>query len=114
MPIRYYLEGVKPGKITLEFSYQKESTSFKHEQEFLVCTQKSRADWLAEITEQIKLETSNAVDMSTYNVPPTASTLRGRRYNRCIGIMKACTAGHPMCNAGVASRSEQVARSMQV
>lgn len=67
VPIRYYLEGVKPGKITLEFSYQKGSTSFKHEQEFLVCTQKSRADWLAEITEQIKLETGNAVDMGTYN-----------------------------------------------
>jgi hypothetical protein len=34
--IQYYLEGVKPGKITLEFSYQKGSTSFKHEQEFEV------------------------------------------------------------------------------
>jgi hypothetical protein len=65
--IQYYLEGVKPGKITLEFSYQKGSTSFKHEQEFLVCTQKSRAEWLSEITEQIKLETSNAVDMTAYS-----------------------------------------------
>ena len=66
-PIQYYIEGVKSGKITLEFSYQKGSTSFKHEQEFLVCTQKSRAEWLSEITEQIKLETNNEVDMSTYN-----------------------------------------------
>jgi hypothetical protein len=65
--IQYYLEGVKPGKITLEFSYQKGSTSFKHEQEFLVCTQKSRAEWLSEITEQIKLETNDEVDMSTYS-----------------------------------------------
>ena len=78
VPIRYYLEGVKPGKITLEFSYQKESTSFKHEQEFLVCTQKSRADWLAEITEQIKLETSNAVDMSTYNTTDSFNTQRAK------------------------------------
>jgi hypothetical protein len=65
--IQYYLEGVKPGKITLEFSYQKGSTSFKHEQEFLVCTQKSRAEWLSEVTEQIKLETNDNVDMSTYS-----------------------------------------------
>lgn len=41
IPITYYLEGVEPGKITLEFSYQKGSMSFTHEQEFLVATHQS-------------------------------------------------------------------------
>lgn len=38
--VNYYLEGVKPGKITLEFSYQNGSNGFKFEQKFLVTTKK--------------------------------------------------------------------------
>ena len=57
-PVTFYLEGVEPGKITLEFSYQKGSTSFKHEQEFLVATKKTRAQWREEVVYQIRLQES--------------------------------------------------------
>lgn len=57
-PVTFYLEGVEPGKITLEFSYQKGSTSFKHEQEFLVATYKTREKWREEVRYQIRLQES--------------------------------------------------------
>jgi hypothetical protein len=57
-PVTFYLEGVEPGKITLEFSYQKGATNFTHEQEFLVATTKSRAQWREEVVYQIRLQNS--------------------------------------------------------
>lgn len=65
-PVTFYLEGVEPGKITLEFSYQKGSTSFKHEQEFLVATHQTKDKWLKEIRYQLLLQTNGAVDMDHY------------------------------------------------
>jgi len=56
-PVTFYLEGVEPGKITLEFSYQKGSTIFKHEQEFLVATHKTADQWREEVRYQIRLQT---------------------------------------------------------
>jgi hypothetical protein len=72
---RYYLEGVKPGRITLEFTFRRSDLNVTFEQEFIVATRKSRAAWLDEITEQIKLETeaSGSVDMHAYRlINPTA------------------------------------------
>jgi hypothetical protein len=65
-PVTFYLEGVEPGKITLEFSYQKGSTSFKHEQEFLVATHQTKEKWLKEIRYQLLLQTDGAVDLNHY------------------------------------------------
>lgn len=65
-PVMFYLEGVEPGKITLEFSYQKGSTSFKHEQEFLVATHQTKAEWLKEIRYQLLLQTDGSVDLNHY------------------------------------------------
>jgi len=65
-PVEYYLEGVAPGKITLEFSYQKGSISFKHEQEFLVATHQTKDKWLKEIRYQLLLQTDGAVDLNHY------------------------------------------------
>lgn len=64
--VEYWLEGVKPGKITLVFHYTKGTLDFKHEQEFLVCTQQSKEDWQREIGRQILLETNGAVNMGGF------------------------------------------------
>ena len=61
--VEYWMEGVTPGKITLVFHYTKGATDFKHEQEFLVCTQQNKEDWQREIGKQILLETNGAVNM---------------------------------------------------
>lgn len=55
----FYMEGVHPGKITLEWRYQKGSIDFKHEQTFEVCTHQSASQWKAELAYKIRLETSN-------------------------------------------------------
>jgi hypothetical protein len=41
--------------------------SFKHEQEFLVATQQSKAQWQEEIRQQIMLQTGDQVNMATFN-----------------------------------------------
>jgi hypothetical protein len=55
----YFIEGVHPGKITLEWRYQKGSTDFKHEQTFEVCTHKNAIGWKNDLAYKIGLETSN-------------------------------------------------------
>jgi hypothetical protein len=68
---KFWIEGVKPGKITLEWRYVKGSTDFKYEQTFRVLTEKSRAEWLNEVMYQIRLQTKaasgTAVDVATYH-----------------------------------------------
>ena len=63
-PITFYLEGTKPGKITLEFRYQHNDLSITFEQEFTVATRKSKQDWLQEIRYQLMLQ--SAVDLNHY------------------------------------------------
>lgn len=67
---KFYIEGVRPGKITLEWRYVKGLTEFKHEQTFTIVTKKSRTEWLKEVYYQIRLQTKaatgTAVDVSTY------------------------------------------------
>ena len=55
----YFIEGVHPGKITLEWRYQKGSLDFKHEQSFEVCTHKNAIQWKHDLAYKIRLETSN-------------------------------------------------------
>jgi hypothetical protein len=55
----YFIEGVHPGKITLEWKYVKGIQTFKHEQAFEVVTQKSATAWKSELAYKIRLETSN-------------------------------------------------------
>jgi len=67
----FWMEGVRPGKITLEWRLQKGSIDVKHEQTFFVATQKSVADWKEEVRYQIRLQTKVAsggeVDIAAYN-----------------------------------------------
>jgi hypothetical protein len=68
---KFWIEGVKPGKITLEWRYVKGSTDFKHEQTFKVFTKKTRTEWASEVNYQIRLQTKTAtgteLDVSTYH-----------------------------------------------
>jgi hypothetical protein len=65
----FWMEGVRPGKITLEWRLQKGDIDVKHEQTFLVATQKSKQEWLDEVYYQIKLQSSEwpAPDPFTYS-----------------------------------------------
>ena len=56
----YWMEGVRPGKITLEWRFQKGAADFKYVQTFLVATQKSKQEWIDEVHYQLKLQTSIA------------------------------------------------------
>jgi hypothetical protein len=71
--IQFWIEGIKPGPITLEFKYVKGSLTFSHKQKFLVATHQSKTEWQKEIIEQIKLQTSGAVDFTSYHPPWPAS-----------------------------------------
>ena len=54
----YWMEGVRPGKITLEWRMQKGSTDVAYEQTFLVATQKSKEKWVEDVFYQVKLQSS--------------------------------------------------------
>lgn len=69
----FYMEGVRPGKITLEWRLQKGSIDVKHEQTFKVVTQKTRDEWRDELRYQVRLQSSVAgeeIDLNNFN--PTA------------------------------------------
>lgn len=55
----FYMEGVRPGKITLEWRLQKGSIDVKHEQTFKVETRKSPGEWKADLAYKIRLDTNN-------------------------------------------------------
>jgi hypothetical protein len=66
----FYMEGVRPGKITLEWRLQKGDIDVKHEQTFLVATQKKKQAWIDEVVYQIKLQASDLgsdIDLNDYN-----------------------------------------------
>jgi hypothetical protein len=66
-----WMEGVRPGKITLEWRLQKGSIDVKHEQTFQVETHQSVAEWREEVRYQIRLQTNVAtgseVDVALYH-----------------------------------------------
>ncbi len=55
----FYMEGVRPGKITLEWRMQKDGVDARYEQTFLVETRKSPADWKKDLAYKIRLDTAN-------------------------------------------------------
>jgi hypothetical protein len=66
----FYMEGVRPGKITLEWRLQKGSIDVKHEQTFLVATQKTKQAWIDEVIYQVKLQASDLgsdIDLNDYD-----------------------------------------------
>ncbi|MCX8495894.1 MAG: hypothetical protein ORN51_06900 [Akkermansiaceae bacterium] len=66
----FYMEGVRPGKITLEWRLQKGTIDVKHEQSFKVVTQKALDAWRDELRYQIRLQSSVAgeeVDLNNFD-----------------------------------------------
>ena len=67
----YFMEGVHPGKITLEWRYQKGTTDVKFEQAFEVVTRKGASSWRLELDYKIRLDTDNdpSGQVSTFEFP---------------------------------------------
>lgn len=59
---KFYIEGVRPGKITLEWRLQKGDIDIKHEQTFLVATQQSKQKWIDQVYYQVKLQSTELMD----------------------------------------------------
>jgi len=70
--VKYYIEGIAPGPCTLQFTYTSAGgQTFTQTQKFLVCTQKSKAQWQADIQQEILLETG--VNMGNYTEPASTA-----------------------------------------
>ncbi len=65
---KFYMEEVCPGKITLEWRYKKGNVDIKHEQTFLVSTEKSKEKWQEQVRYEIRLETNDSVNMDDYTI----------------------------------------------
>lgn len=81
----FWMEGVREGKITLEWHYQKGDIDVKHEQTFLVSTHQSKEKWLEQLSYMIRLQTSDdhAIDKDV-DVRITPHTSRGFANNISI------------------------------
>jgi len=81
-----YIEGVRPGKITLKWRFQKGAIDVSSEQSFLVCTQKKRADWRDDVTYQIRLQTKvkNGVETDIRMYDPRNGFLANYDYVRAM------------------------------
>jgi hypothetical protein len=55
----FFIEGVHPGWITLEWRYQKGDVDVKYEQRFEIYSQKTASQWRLDLDYKIRLETSN-------------------------------------------------------
>jgi hypothetical protein len=82
---KYYIEGVRPGKITLEWRLQKDNIDVTYEQEFLVATEQSVEDWREEVRYQIRLQSfvgsGHEVDIAQYK---TSNGFRNTHYTMKI------------------------------
>jgi hypothetical protein len=78
----FWMEGVRPGKITLEWRYQKGATDIRYEQTFLVCTQQPKGDWQDQVRYEILLETLGQIDIDEYEVDggPTPDLLQTKYF----------------------------------
>jgi hypothetical protein len=90
----FYMEGVRPGKITLEWRYQKGSTDFKFEQTFEVCTHKNASQWKTDLAYKIRLETSNdpsgQIYVQSMNLPSESYKTRMERVSEYYDYYQDC------------------------
>jgi hypothetical protein len=86
--VGYYMEGVDPGPITLEFRIHTgtgTSQDIVYQQHFLVCTQQSKGAWQADIRQEILLQTTNVSDtVDMYDYSLTNSFMTNRPYIQAI------------------------------
>ena len=91
---KFYMEGVRPGKITLEWRYKKGDIDVKYEQSFEVCTQKNASEWKAELAYKIRLETSNdpsgQINVLSPNLPTESYRMRMERISEYYDYYQDC------------------------
>ena len=75
--VTYWIEGVDPGPITLEFKYVKGDLTFSNEQKFKVLTKQTKQQWQEEIRERLKLQTRVAGDEVDVNTHHAGNGLSG-------------------------------------
>jgi len=66
--VEYWIEGIVPGHITLQFSYTKGDLDYNFKQRFLVCTQQDRDGWREQVRQEILLDTLGDIDINDYKV----------------------------------------------
>lgn len=77
----FWMEGVRPGKITLEWRYQKDGVDLKHEQTFEVTTQKTREEWRDDLCYQVRLQSSvEGEEFDMNNFDPPAEFISNRKF----------------------------------
>lgn len=90
----YFIEGVHPGKITLEWRYQKGTVLIKHEQAFEVVTRKTALEWKYELTYKIRLESSNdpsgQINTFAVNSPSESYQTRMERISEYYDFYQDC------------------------
>jgi hypothetical protein len=77
----FWMEGVRPGKITLEWRLQKGALDVSHTQTFLVSTQQSKEAWFEELSYMIRLQTqddpSGTIDIINIPLLPNPTEVYG-------------------------------------
>lgn len=90
----YYIEGVHPGRITLEWRYQKGAVDVSYEQEFEVVTHKTALQWKYDLDYKIRLETSNdpsgEIRVATLHLPSESYTTRMERASEYYDYYQDC------------------------
>jgi hypothetical protein len=71
--VRYWIEGVEPGKLTLELTIKLGDLEYSQKQEMTVVTEQDKAAWQREVRNEILLESGGTVDIAQYKVGPEPS-----------------------------------------
>lgn len=91
---RYFMEGVHPGKITLEWRYKKGSLDVRYEQAFEVVTHKTAPEWKRDLAYKIRLETSNdpsgQINVEVINFPVESYRTRMERVSEYYDYYQDC------------------------
>lgn len=66
--VRYWIEGVEPGKLTLELTIKLGDLEYSQKHEMTVVTEQDKAAWQREVRNEILLESGGTVDIAKYTV----------------------------------------------
>ena len=66
--VSYWIEGVEPGKLTLELTIKAEGLEYSQKHEMTVVTEQDKAAWQREVRNEILLESGGTVDIAKYTV----------------------------------------------
>jgi hypothetical protein len=66
--VHYWIEGVEPGKLTLELTIKAGGLEYAQKHEMTVVTEQDKAAWQREVRNEILLESGGTVDIAKYTV----------------------------------------------